>query len=103
MTRCGSQESYEVGLPVVVQIWADRIVVRSYGGLVDGVSLDRCDGRKSLSKRKNRNRRIGDFLSNLGLTEGRGTGISRVYWEMERNGSPAPIFETDDGSYLDVA
>lgn len=42
-----------------------------------------------------RNRRIGDFLKELHLTEGRGTGVPKIYRALERNGSPMPILETD--------
>lgn len=42
-----------------------------------------------------RNRRIGDFLKELSLTEGRGTGIPKIRLAMKQNGSPAPVFETD--------
>ena len=48
-----------------------------------------------VSFRNYRNRRIGDFLKGLELTEGRGTGFPIIYDAMERNGSPKPIFETD--------
>jgi ATP-dependent DNA helicase RecG len=41
-------------------------------------------------------RRIGDFLKELHLTEGRGTGIPKIRSAMEKNGSPEPIFETDN-------
>lgn len=41
------------------------------------------------------NRRIGDFLKELHLTEGRGTGVPKIYRALERNGSPKPILETD--------
>lgn len=46
--------------------------------------------------KKYRNRRIGDFLKELKLTEGRNTGIPKIKRALENNGSPAPIFETDD-------
>ena len=42
-----------------------------------------------------RNRKIGDFLKELDLAEGRGTGIPKIFREMEKNGSPLPIFKTD--------
>jgi len=42
-----------------------------------------------------RNRRIGDFLKELHLTEGRGTGVPKIYRALERNGSPMPMLETD--------
>lgn len=48
--------------------------------------------------REYRNRRIGDFLKELQLTEGRATGFPAIYDAMEANGSPKPIFETDDES-----
>jgi len=43
-----------------------------------------------------RNRRIGDFLKELDLTEGRGTGFPKMNRKMENNGSPRPIIETDE-------
>jgi ATP-dependent DNA helicase RecG len=48
-----------------------------------------------VTARDYRNRRIGDFLKELNLTEGRGTGFPKIYQSMERNGSPAPEFYTD--------
>lgn len=46
--------------------------------------------------RNYRNRRIGDLLKELDLTEGRNTGFPKIYREIRKNGSPMPIFETDD-------
>ena len=43
-----------------------------------------------------RNRRIGEFLKELNMTEGRGTGIPKILRAMKANGSPDPRFETDD-------
>ena len=43
-----------------------------------------------------RNRRIGEFLKELRLAEGRGTGIPKIYRKMNENGSPRPIFEFDE-------
>ncbi|MBD3795771.1 MAG: hypothetical protein IE881_07555 [Epsilonproteobacteria bacterium] len=42
------------------------------------------------------NRRIGDFLKELHLTEGKGIGIPKIRRAMRNNGSDEPIFETDD-------
>jgi ATP-dependent DNA helicase RecG len=42
------------------------------------------------------NRRIGEFLKELDLTEGRSTGIPKNLKVMAANGSPAPLFEPDD-------
>lgn len=48
------------------------------------------------SVRTYRNRRIGDFLKELHLTEGRCTGVPKIRKAMEENGSPMPIFKTDE-------
>ena len=50
-----------------------------------------------------RNRRIGDFLKELKMVEGRNTGISLIVNEMKNNGSALPVFKTDeDRSYFRV-
>ena len=46
--------------------------------------------------RRYRNRRVGEFLKELRLTEGRGTGVPSIFKAMRDNGSPAPRFETDE-------
>ena len=46
--------------------------------------------------RRYRNRRIGDFLKELKLVEGRNTGIPTILRAMEQNGSEVPIFKTDE-------
>lgn len=46
--------------------------------------------------RRYRNRRIGDFLKELHLVEGRNTGIPTAIREIKKNGSPLPIFLTDE-------
>ena len=43
-----------------------------------------------------RNRRLGEFLKELDLTEGRCTGIPTILEELEKNGSPRAFFETDE-------
>jgi len=39
---------------------------------------------------------VGEFLKELEMTEGRGTGIPKMLREIRKNGSPEPIFHTDD-------
>jgi ATP-dependent DNA helicase RecG len=46
--------------------------------------------------RRYRNRRIGEFLKELDLTEGRATGIPKIQKALKANGSPAPKFSTDE-------
>ena len=55
-----------------------------------------------LSKRY-RNRRIGEFLKELDLIEGRNTGIPNILHALEANGSDPPEFNTDeDRSFFEV-
>ena len=58
--------------------------------------------KKQIIAREYRNRRIGDFLKELHLTEGRGTGFPTIYNAMANNGSPEPVFETDEATYVMV-
>ena len=46
--------------------------------------------------RRYRNRRIGDFLKELHLVEGRNTGIPTAIKAIKENGSPLPSLLTDD-------
>jgi predicted HTH transcriptional regulator len=56
-----------------------------------------------LVSKRYRNRRIGDFLKELKLVEGRNTGVPTMLKAMSRNGSKPPVFETDAArSYLTV-
>ena len=49
-----------------------------------------------LKSRRYRNRRLGDFLKELDLTEGRSTGVPTIQAKLAENGSPRAIFETTD-------
>lgn len=51
---------------------------------------------KVLKTRKYRNRRLGDFLKELNLTEGRATGIPTVQKSLRDNGSGPAVIETDE-------
>lgn len=86
---------YDVREPVEIRILKDRIEIRSYPGLERSVPFSEFQNNNIRGK-KYRNRRIGDFLKELKLTEGRNTGIPKIRRALEINGSPAPFFETDD-------
>ncbi len=94
-------KSYELGSPIEVQIWPDKIEILSFPGPVPPVTAEVLARNRRIVARDYRNRRVGDFLKELHLTEGRGTGIPTIKRVMELNGSPAPLFETDeDSSYF---
>lgn len=87
--------SYELEDPIEVNIRLDRIEILSFPGPVPPVNNE--DLKKDrIVARSYRNRRIGDFLKELRLTEGRGTGIPKIRRTMNLNGSPNPVFDTDE-------
>ena len=87
--------SYEDPSPIEVSVYPDKLMVLSFPGPLPPIDKKMLKDKKIFS-RNYRNRRIGDFLKELNLTEGRGTGFPIIYRKMEQNGSPEPIFETDD-------
>lgn len=93
-------KSYELGSPIEVQVWKDKIEILSHPGPVPPVNAKILSTHKRIVAREYRNRRIGDFLKELHLTEGRGTGFPTIYDAMESNGSPKPVFDTDDQTYF---
>jgi len=90
-------KGYDHNNPVEVQIFpGDSIQVLSYPGPMPPIN-DQMLQQKRIITRNYRNRRIGEFLKELHLTEGRGTGIPMIRNVMRDNGSPAPEFHTDEG------
>lgn len=86
---------YDVREPVEVRIMDDRIHIVSYPGPDRSIS-EKSMENKNIIARKYRNRRIGEFLKELKLTEGRNTGIPKIKRALKNNGSRDPIFETND-------
>jgi ATP-dependent DNA helicase RecG len=91
-------KSYELGSPIEIQVWPDKIEILSFPGPVPPVNTTVLKTHRRIVAREYRNRRIGDFLKELRLTEGRGTGFPTIYKAMADNGSPAPSFDTDETS-----
>lgn len=87
--------AYDVREPIEVRIEPDRMEIVSFPGPDRSVTKE---GLKKyrVSNRRYRNRRIGDFLKELHLTEGRNTGFKKILDALEENNSPKPEFETDD-------
>ena len=83
--------------PTKVYLYPDRIEVISYPGPVSGIDEDHLAPGGSVPPVPARNRRIGEFLKELKLAEGRLTGLPQIYDAMEQNGSPTPKFDFDAG------
>jgi len=86
--------SYEHQNSIEINIHPDKIEILSFPGPLPPVDNDALKQKRVVS-RDYRNRRIGDFLKELDLTEGRATGFPKIYREMQRNESPSPNFITD--------
>ncbi len=94
--------SYETREPIEVRILPDQVTIASYPGPEASISLKDLKAGRFLARRY-RNRRIGEFLKELKLTEGRGTGIPKIKREVKKNSSPMPKFHTDENrSYFVV-
>ena len=86
---------YDVREPIEVRISHEDLVIVNYPGPDRSVQLDQLRLGRAVPRRY-RNRRIGEFLKELEITEGRSTGIPKILRAMEQNGSPPPEFESDD-------
>lgn len=95
-------KSYQIGEPITITITPEQMEITSLPGPDRTISDEDIQNRRMISRRY-RNRRIGDFLKELKLVEGRNTGIPTILQSMKLNGSETPIFETDaDRTYFTV-
>lgn len=87
--------------PIEITIEPDKISVLSHGGPDRSIPMDVIKRAQALRCRKYRNRRLGEFLKELGLTEGRATGIPTIQKKLRDNGSaPATIETNEDRSFF---
>lgn len=82
--------------PVEITIEPNRISILSYAGPDRSISMQAIKEGRALRSRRYRNRKLGDYLKELSLTEGRGTGIPTIQDELRKNGSEEATFETDE-------
>ena len=102
LTNAVYHRSYQIYEPITVTITPEKLEILSLPG--PDRSISDSDLKKGIMvSNRYRNRRIGDFLKDLRMAEGRNTGMPLVLNAMKQNGSPAPKFQTDqDRSYLRV-
>ena len=87
---------YQLREPVEITIEPERISILSHSGPDRSISMAAIKEAKILRSRRYRNRRLGEFLKELDLTEGRATGIPTIQDELRKNGSSKATIETDD-------
>lgn len=91
------------GAQVQVELYPDRLVIRSPGGLYGGVSVDQLGSDDMVSS--SRNQFLATLLSDLPLPdangeaicENRGSGIPQVFQSLRKAGMSPPTFETSPG------
>jgi len=87
---------YQEWEPVVITVEPDGITIQNVGGpdrSISAADISRCE--IFVSKRY-RNRRLGEYLKELDMTEGRFTGIPTIQNVLEKNGSPRAVVVTDE-------
>ncbi len=87
--------NYELQDPIEVRILPEAIEIISYNGVDPSLKQSDFDAGR-VRARRYRNRRIGEFLKELRLTEGRGTGIPTIVKSLADNGSPSPVFDANE-------
>ncbi|MDO4543390.1 MAG: putative DNA binding domain-containing protein [Clostridia bacterium] len=88
-------KGYNEREPIEVRVEKDRIIIISHPGADRSISSENLKNFRVYNRRY-RNRRIGEFLKEMHLTEGRNTGFLKIRNALRNNGSPEPLFETDD-------
>ena len=89
-------KSYELGKPIEIQVWPDKIEILSYPGPIPPVGAQIRKGQHRIVARDYRNRRIGDFLKELELTEGRATGFPTIFIRLWiKTARRTPFLDTD--------
>ena len=87
---------YQQYEPVEISVEPEGIHILSFPGPDRSISSSAIEKGERLVSRRYRNRRLGDFLKELDLTEGRSTGIPTIQEEMQKNGSPRATIETNE-------
>lgn len=95
IANCIFHRDYSVREPIKVFLHTDHIRFQNSGGPDRFIKPEDFQTGRVKPKRY-RNRRLGDFLKELDLTEGHATGIRLILDEMAANGSSAPTFTFDD-------
>ena len=88
--------NYNEREPVEITVEPYRISILNHGGPDRSIPLDVVRKAQTLRCRKYRNRRLGEFLKELELTEGRATGIPTIQRKLKDNGSSSATIETDE-------
>ncbi len=94
--------SYQINEPITVRLTKECMEITSFPGFDRSIS-DKDIEKGEIRSRMYRNRRIGDFLKELKLIEGRNTGFPNAKKALMKNGSGELRFVMDENrSFLSV-
>ncbi|MCM1246244.1 MAG: putative DNA binding domain-containing protein [Roseburia sp.] len=82
--------------PITIEIEPDCINIMNFPGIDRSISQKTITEGKRFVSRYYRNRRLGEFLKELDLSEGHSSGIPTIQEELKSNGSPRAEFFTDE-------
>ncbi|MCL2499153.1 MAG: putative DNA binding domain-containing protein [Defluviitaleaceae bacterium] len=88
-------KSYRIQEPVEIRIYVDCIKIINHPGPEKTIDMDDLKTGRAIARRY-RNRRIGEFLKEIDLSEKKSTGITKILRTLKSNGSPPPEFETNE-------
>ena len=81
---------------IMIEIEPELIRIISFPGIDRSIPQRVIEEGERFSSRYYRNKRLGEFLKELDLSEGKSTGIPTIQEELRNNGSPKARFFTDD-------
>ncbi|MCL1816381.1 MAG: putative DNA binding domain-containing protein [Clostridiales bacterium] len=94
VTNAVHHKDYQIPEPITLIVTPYKLEILSFPGPDRSISDESIKALRMVATRY-RNRRIGAFLKELRLVEGRNTGIPSMLRALEANGSAPPLFETD--------
>lgn len=87
---------YQERQPVEIRVEPTHVEILSFSGPDRSISERAIREGKKLIARRYRNRMLGTFLKELGLTEGWATGIPTIQKVLRENGSKPAVIDTDE-------
>ncbi|MCX6873651.1 MAG: putative DNA binding domain-containing protein [Verrucomicrobia bacterium] len=91
-----AHRDYEIDEPTSITIFADRVEIRSPGGLPR--TVDRNKFLAGTASPSWRNQSLAYFLNKLQLAQAEGQGIPTILRTMKQLGSPDPMFELEESA-----
>ena len=87
---------YPSNQAIIIEIEPELICIISFPGIDRSIPMRVIEAGERFSSRYYRNKRLGGFLKELELSEGKSTGIPTIQEELRKNGSPRATFTTDE-------